>query len=45
MYRTSAVGTEEGEKANTNSLRGGWNEKILLTGITRIDVVRPKKYD
>ena len=27
MYRTSAVGTEEREKANTNSLRGGWNEK------------------
>ena len=26
-YRTSAVGTEEEEKANTNSLRGGWNEK------------------
>ena len=28
MYRTSAVGTEEREKANTNSLRGGWNERI-----------------
>ena len=27
-YRTSAVGTEEREKANTNSLRGGWNEKF-----------------
>ena len=23
-----AVGTEEGEKANANSLRGGWNERI-----------------
>ena len=28
MYRTSAVGTEERKKANTNSLRGGWNEKF-----------------
>ena len=27
-YRTSAVGTEEEEKANTNSLKGGWNEKF-----------------
>ena len=27
-YRTSAVGTEEREKANTNSLSGGWNEKF-----------------
>ena len=26
-YGTSAVGTEEREKANTNSLKGGWNEK------------------
>ena len=44
-YRTSAVGPDEEEKANTNSLRVGWNKKILLTGITLRNVVRTKKYD
>ena len=43
-YRTSAVGTEEEEKANTNShLAVG--TKIVLTGITLKNAVRTKKYD